>query len=242
MNPEAHADYRRQTAQQFGTDTTREHHNIALLPGEESLFAADFTPSPLLRHIKTGLVVTGDRIVVRHPQYMLFVIRVGHAESAIPIRQVANTVVGRQLSQRRVMYAVVSGFLGLSMLTSSVSAMGGFLGLLMLLLAFALLGFAAFQAWLARGLALMVTHTGGGTVRVEVDKAEYERMLGADSVIQQLTVAAAPSAPTPPPQRPTAAHTPPPGQEPPQYSRPPRPAGTSAPRPQSAAPPSIWRG
>ncbi|BBZ62583.1 hypothetical protein [Mycolicibacterium monacense] len=258
MNPNGHADYLRQAEQHFsagtppnarpigGTTSNAEHQNIALLPGEDSVFAGDFTPSPLLRHIKTGLVVTGERVIVRHPQYLLFVIRVGHTESSTPLRHVSSTTVGRQLSQRRVLSAAVAGFVGFTMLTSSFGMMGmGPLGPLLLLVAFGLLGFAAFQLWMARGLALIVTHSGGGALRVDVDKVEYPHMLEAESVIQQLlstpTPAPAPrasspispsrEAPAPPAQQPFATRTRPPAQPTPpaQYPRP-------------VTPPSIWRG
>ena len=257
MNPDMHADYRRQAEQHFGgaapnrepatprtvsptsAPSAYEHRNIALLPGEEPLYAADFTPSPILRHIKTGLVVTADRVAVRYPQYMFFVIRVGHAESSAPIRQVCSVTTGRQLSQRRVMYAGVAGLFGFFMLMSSLSAMGfGFMGPLMLLFSLALLAFAAFQAWMARGLALIVAHGGGGTLRVDLDKAEYQDMLTADGLIQQLMVnasrAASIEAPSAPPV-PAAVQT----------SAPPQPRPVAQPSPSNqrpTAPPSIWRG
>lgn len=241
MNPNGHSDYLRQAEQHFGAGTTgtSEHQNIALLPGEEALFAGDFTPSPLLRHIKTGLVVTGERVIVRHPQYMLFVIRVGHTESSTPLRHVSSTTVGRQLSQRRVLSAAVAGFAGFMMLTSSFGMMGmGPFGALLLLVAFGLLGFGAFQLWMARGLALIVTHSGGGALRVDVDKAEYPRMLEAESLIQQLlsTHRAPPASPpreTPAPLPPQPVATRP---------RPPVRPAPPAQQPRPAAPPSIWRG
>ncbi|MDY6870761.1 MAG: hypothetical protein SV966_09605 [Actinomycetota bacterium] len=255
MNPNGHADYLRQAEPHFsagtppsnarpvgGTTGTSEHQSIALLPGEDPLFAGDFTPSPLLRHIKTGLVVTGERVIVRHPQYMLFVIRVGHTESSTPLRHVSRTTVGRQLSQRRVLYAAVAGFVGFMMLTSSFPMMGmGPLGPLLMLVAFGLLGFAAFQLWTARGLALIVTHSGGGALRVDVDKVEYLHMLEAESVIQQRL-----STPTPrtasqiPPPRETPA--PPPQQPAATRPRPPARPTPPAQHPGPATPPSIWRG
>jgi len=262
MNPDAHADYRRQAEQHFlgaggsappgslnasrAASGSAEHQNISLLPGEESLFAADFTPSPLLRHIKTGLVVTRDRVTVRHPQYMLFVIRVGHSESSIPIRHVCNVTIGRQLSQRRMMYAATAGFIGFFLLMSALPMMAiSFLGFLLLLVALALLTFAAFQAWMARGLALIVAH-GGGAIRVDVDKSEYQDMLAADNLIQQLVVATvhaeSPSTPSNVAREAAAPRRP---QRPSGDPRPPAPPSTLPPGPAGQrpdTPPSIWRG
>lgn len=264
MNPDVHADYRRQAAQHFGASAgdaasarpqpTRpatgayEHQNIALLPDEEVRFAADFTPSPLLRHIKTGLAVTNDRVIVRHPQYMFFIIRVGHAESSVPIPQICNVTTGRQLSQRRIIYAAIAGFTGLFTLMSLPMA-GGFMGAIGLLIALVLFGFTGFQVWMARSLALIVAHGGGDAIRVDVDKNEHQAMLEADSVIQRLIVdshrsttarpvsdsatealgsapaPAQPATPTPP-VRPTTPAAPPP----------------TTPTARPSAPPSIWRG
>lgn len=238
MNPSGHADYRRQAEHHVGAATTAgasEHQNIVLLPGEDSLFAGDFTPSPLLRHVKTGLVVTGERVVVRHPQFMLFVIRVGHTESSTPLRHISSTTVGRQLSQRRVLSAAASGFIGLFMLTSSFGAMAmGPLGALMVLVAFGLLAFAAFQLWMARGLALIVAHSGGGALRVDVDKAEYQHMLDAERTIRQHISAPVPETT---PVREAPARSP----QPPAAARP-RPPAPPAQHPGPVAPPSIWRG
>lgn len=258
MNPDVHADYRRQAAQHFGASAgdaasarpqpTRpatgayEHQNIALLPDEEVRFAADFTPSPLLRHIKTGLAVTNDRVIVRHPQYMFFIIRVGHAESSVPIRQICNVTTGRQLSQRRVMYAGIAGFTGLFTLMS-LPMTGNIFGAVSLLLALALFGFAAFQAWMARSLALIVAHGGGGTIRVDVDKNEHQTMLEADSVIQRLVVDGSRSATARPEPDPTNTEALRSGGPPVQPSTPnPPPIRPTAPAPRPSSPPSIWRG
>jgi hypothetical protein len=221
----------------------REHQNIHLLPNETSLFAADFTPSPLLRHIKTGLVVTRDRVIVRDPQYMFLIIKVGHAESSVPIRHISEVTVGRVLSPRHVRAALICGVSGLFvMMTGSAFGPLAIFGILMGLV---LLGFAAFQAWLARGLALTIAHTGGGALRVDVDKLEFDDMLRAGAVVQELvngnsvpapvtagTVATA-QPPTPPaPQPPVQPQTPVGHQS--SYSPPPQH--------QQSAPPSIWRG
>lgn len=280
MTSDPHADYLRQAQQHFGGPTSnpspyrspltslsgggsaREHENIALLPGEESLFSGDFTASPILRHIKTGLVVTKDRVVVRHPQYMFFIVKVGHAETSIPIKDVCAVTSGRVLSRRRVLMAMMTGFFAaiVGLYSLPMLAFGSPVALLGILLALILLAFAAFQAWLARGLALTVGHSGGGEARVDLEKDEYQDMLAANTLIQRLAVGSTASVATqgaattpvtqvsaPPPQPPV----PPVPPVPPTVSAP-RPTPPPAPRPAppapppssgaSSAPPSIWRG
>ncbi|WP_396910882.1 hypothetical protein [Mycolicibacterium sp.] len=251
-----HDDYRVQAARHFGglepsqhRPGLAEHRNISLLPEEDVLFAADFTPSPILRHIKSGLVVTKDRVVVRHPQYIFFVIKVGHAESSAPIRQVCEVTTGRSLSRSRVMSALTFGFFGLFAFMWGLPMMQfSPIGVLVVLIALALLAFAAFQAWLARSLGLIVSHTGGGALRVEADKAEYEDTLTAARLIQQLLFGQGHSAPSEPvgpvskPPVPVPAPAPRPAPAP---VKPPEAAPTvrlSNSAPQPSAPPSIWRG
>lgn len=235
-NYNPHADYRSQAAGQFGGPAAQqvsEHSQITRLPGEETLFAGDFTSSPILRHIKTGLVVTGSRVVVRYPQYMFFLIKVGYAESSTTIPQICEVTTGRLLSRRRVMSALMFGFGGLFLLTSGMSAMGDFFGVLMTLAAILCLAVAAFQAWMARSLGLTLSHTGGGALHVDVDKLEFAEMNTAGTLIQRLIIGAPMS---PAPRAPATVVTPvvPPAPTP----RTPAPSPTAG----QAAPPSIWRG
>ncbi len=207
-----------------------EHGKIHLLPGEQVVFAADFTPSPLLRHIKTGLLITQSRLAVREPQYIFFVFKVGHTETTVPIRHICDVTMGRLLSHRRVRSALIVGLLGMFILMSSASF--GPLGILGGLVGLALLAFAAFQSWMARSLGLMVTLTGGSTVCVNVDKTEYPAMLAAGTFVQEhiLDVTAAADAPSPASER--------------NSPTPPQNVGaTPRVHPEnSVTPPTIWRG
>jgi hypothetical protein len=158
-----------------------EYQNIPLLPGEQALFAADFTPSPLARANKVGLVVTHQRVALIHPQHM-FAFRVGHTVSSSPIAAISQITVGRLLSQHHVRRAIFAGFFGSAMLFyGSVR-----LGPVLMLLALCLLAVAAFQLWLARRLGLSISNFGGGALSLGVDQTEYQAMLSAVSIIEQL--------------------------------------------------------
>ena len=159
-----------------------EYQNIPLMPGEQAVFAADFTPSPLARGNKVGLVVTHHRVALIHPQHMFGFFQVGHTVSSSPIAAISQITVGRLLSQHRVRRAMVAGFLGLLLLFYGSIRLGPEL----MLLAIGLFGFAAFQVWLARRLGLSIRNFGGGTLSVGVDQTEYQAMLSAASIIEQL--------------------------------------------------------
>lgn len=167
-----------------------EYTNVALLPGEQTLFAGDFTASPILRHIKTGVVVTCERIIVRQPQYLFYFLKTGYAESSSPLRQMSQLTTGRLLSAQRVRSAVIAGGAGFFVLMMGAPMLGaiGMVGTLAILVGLVLLAFAGLQAWLARGLGLTVQHAGGGHLHVEVQKAEFAHLLSAAGLIQQLMI------------------------------------------------------
>jgi hypothetical protein len=249
---DAHNAYRAQASQHFGmAPTVSEHQSIAILPDEEVVFGADFTSSPILRHIKTGLVVTNDRVVVRYPQYLFLFVKVGYAESSTPIQRICEVTTGRLLSRRRITSALMFGLFGLFAFMTGISEAGGIFGMLVTLLALALLAFAAFQAWMARSLGLTVTHAGGGTLHVDVDKLEFANMVVAGNTIQRLVLGTSSATARPPASIDVAAprSTRPAPQAPPPAVPAARPVHTSAPAPvpmqypQSAppAPPTIWR-
>jgi hypothetical protein len=222
-----------------GSDATQ-HSQVALLPGEEPLFSADFTSSPILRHIKTGLVVTKDRVIVRYPQYMFLVFKVGYAESSTPIRQICEVTTGRLLSRRRVVSALMFAFFGLFIMMSGVGAMSsGFLGALTVLIALVCFAVAGFQAWMARSLGLTVSHAGAGALHVDVDKLEFHDMKSAGTVIQRLIVGGV--RPAAAPQAAPAAGTAAPVPDPPVAPRQAPPVQTPRPAVNQVPPPTIWR-
>jgi hypothetical protein len=153
-----------------------EYQNIPLLPGEEILFAGDFTPSPIIRSAKSGLVVTRERVAVVHPQHIFLFFKVGQAVSSTPMEEVCEVTVGRLLSVGHVRMALITGFLGLFMLVSLGPFLGSALGLLGAVVLFAIAGG---QLWLARRLGLTVCHRGGRTLSVEGDAIEHQAMLAA---------------------------------------------------------------
>jgi predicted permease len=168
-----------------------EFQNIPILAGEQIVYAADFTPSPILRSNKSGLVITQQRIAVLHPQYVFLFFKVGHVLASSPIQTICEVSVGRQLSRHHLRRAMYAAFVGLFLMFSA--ATGGMLGLgfgaISVLMAFALFGVAAFQLWLARRLGLTVRNWGGGTLEVGVDPSEYQAMQIAAEAVQQVMLA-----------------------------------------------------
>jgi hypothetical protein len=168
-----------------------EYQNIPLLPGEEILFAGDFTPSPIIRSAKSGVVVTRERVAVVHPQHIFLFFKVGQAVSSTPMEDVCEVTVGRLLSVSHVRMALIFGFLGLFLLLSGGLA-GSSIGLLGAIVLFPIAGV---QMWLARRLGLTVCHRGGRTLSVEGEAIEHQAMVAAADIIQQLMVGQRPGKP-----------------------------------------------
>jgi hypothetical protein len=178
-----------------------EYDNVALLPGEQVAYAADFTPHRLRPDIKSGFVVTKDRIVVRHPQHIFLFIPAGYVETSTPLGAVAAVSTGSHLSEQRVMAGSICVLVGIAALTSGLAAGGGF----MAAIAVVLLGVAAYLFWSARTLGMTVRNVGGSHVAVQVDGEERSTILAAATAVQQQVSAW--SRPSPPPAAATAPAT-----------------------------------
>jgi hypothetical protein len=170
------------------------YQDIPQLTGEQVIFAADFTPSPILRNNKSGLIITGDRVAVLHPQHIFLFFQVGHSVSSVPIDKLAEVTVGRLLSRSHVMIGSFAALVGVYFLATQVmiSAMMSPLSLLIVLLAFAV---AAVQLWMARHLGMTVQHAGGGTLTIRADRVEHQMLLAAADLTQQLMIGRRPATP-----------------------------------------------
>ncbi len=178
--------------------------NIALLPGENRLFAADFTPHAIFRHRKNGLLVTDQRVATIHPQYIFWFIRVGQGISAMPHDRVSQVTNGRVLDRGNIRMALIFAVVGFFFLVSGsgMAAYGAAVGVLMLLVMLICFALAGFQLWLARQIVLSVGNVGGGDLTVAVDSAEQQHMLAAAAMIEQLALGrqVQPYTPAPAPQ------------------------------------------
>lgn len=164
---------------------------IPPLAGEQVLFSADFSSSPILSNSKSGLVITPERVAVLHPQHVFLFFQVGHTVSSSPIDKLAEVTVGRLLSRQHVRTAIAAALFGMAALIGAivVNAPSYFLFALLAL------GFAALQLWLARHFGLTAQHVGGGRLSVLCNRDEYQMMLAAADVLQQLMIGRKPFGP-----------------------------------------------
>lgn len=165
------------------------YQSIPPLAGEQIVFCADFTDAPILSNSKSGLVITPERVAVVHPQHV-FNFHVGDTVSSSPIDKLAEVSVGRLLSRAHVRNAVAAALAGFGCLVMAV--LGETTYFLLALFAFAV---AALQIWLARQLGLTVRHVGGGRLGVRCTRDEYQMLLAAADILQQLMIGRRPTGP-----------------------------------------------
>jgi hypothetical protein len=169
------------------------YQSVPPLAGEQVIFAADFTSSPILTNNKSGLLITPERLAVVHPQHVFVVFQVGQTISSSPIDKLAEVTVGRLVSQSNVRAASVAALLGFALL--SMGSIMGAAGGSSVFLALILFGVAAIQVWLARHFGLTVQTVGGGRLAVRAQRDEYQALLAAADILQQLIVGRKPTGP-----------------------------------------------
>lgn len=137
---------------------------IFLLPDEEQVHTALFTPQFLLPHLTSRLVLTKERLLVRHPHTAFVLFPVGYAVSVATLNKIEQVNVGTVMRPGRVAAGV---FVILLAFYSMLGFGGGGSGVrwisLFMLLVFIGIGIALVVT--ARSTAI-VAHTGGSTLTV----------------------------------------------------------------------------
>lgn len=162
-------------------------NKVALVPGENVLYQAEFTPHPFLRHVKTKLVITDRRVIARRPLTWFLFFRKGFHQSSCPLEHVSQFSYGDRRYGARLVFGTL------------------------LCLTIVGLPIGIYLIMAARVIALSFHGTGGGHVLAEADPRELHLVESAARAIdaifyvrEQPTVApipapAAPTLPAPPP-------------------------------------------
>lgn len=82
--------------------------SIALVPGEQVLFVSEFTPHPILTHLKTKLVITDRRIISRRPTTWFVFFRRGFYQTSCPLEHVNLFSYGVRQHGRRLVYGILA--------------------------------------------------------------------------------------------------------------------------------------
>lgn len=101
---------------------------VQLHPAERVLYAHDFRPHTIRKHLHQGFMVTDTRVVTRSPNTFLFFFTKGYVEESVHIGDVADTFVGKRTVAWRlvggiaiVIYAVFVGLVPLFALGTAES-------------------------------------------------------------------------------------------------------------------------
>lgn len=142
-------------------------NNIKLAPGEQGLYARDFRPNLLFYWLRSTMLVTNKRLLIKAPNSFLGIIPMGFQERSMPIGAIAGTTTSRTVKVGPLLLfafvAVCFLFGSINMFEESVGA-----ALMMLLLAL-IFGFLSANSVLS---SLEITNNGGGTTEATVSFVE----------------------------------------------------------------------
>jgi len=141
---------------------------VPLVQGEKLLFRAEFTPHPILRHLKTKLVITDRRVVTRQPMTWFVFFRKGFHQSACPLEHISQFSYGDRNHGRRLVT-----------------------GILLCLTLFGL-PMGVYYLLTLRSITLSIRATGAGLVMTEADRKELPMVEAAARVIDAILYAAGP--------------------------------------------------
>ena len=141
--------------------------DIMLAPGESGLYGRTFRPNLVLFWLRTTILVTNRRIVVKGANSMLGIIPLGYEERAMPIRSISGVNSSLAVAPFRLL---TFGMLSLLMVILMFRAVGDGSPQMILWLLLALL-FGALAANAVTG-KFTVTNSGGGTSDTTVSAFE----------------------------------------------------------------------
>lgn len=175
-------------------------YEITTTSSESVIRSADFHPRFILRHLDESIVVTDKRVIVRKPNTIFAIIKLGYNELSAPLDALDTITSGRQTSTRKLVAGIVAALFALSGFVQAVIAMqfAPLAGVGLLLLALVIAVVAAFFFLTAVQHEVGIGTSGGQTLFVSVGSQEraeadvFRDVLGV--IATQRTEATAPPA------------------------------------------------
>ncbi|MFZ1385356.1 MAG: zinc ribbon domain-containing protein [Propionicimonas sp.] len=112
-----------------------------------------FSPKVLMPHLRSLVVLTNQRVVIRHPHTILGFVPLGYWETSARRSSVSTIGAGTRVRTERLLFGVAAGLYGLFQFFSSF---GGYVGSWVVLMALATLGVAGYLLATARVTGLIV--------------------------------------------------------------------------------------
>ncbi len=151
------------------------------LPNERVLLHSEFSPHLILKHLKTTMILTDQRVYVHEPHTVLGFIPYGGHQQSAPLERIADVYSGDTTSTRRAMIGGGIVLLGLYTLLAGGYLGGAGAGLVGLIIA--AIGVAVFLT--ARTIGISVRSSGGGALVAHggsADRAAADRMHAAVTI------------------------------------------------------------
>lgn len=167
---------------------------IEIAPGEVIRYSAQFSPNLLFTHLKTSVVITETRVIVRRPNTIFAIVPMGYIEHTSPIQHISQLSAGEALSSRRVTAGVIAMLLALYAFVVAVST---FPAVLLLAIVFGIVAAVLFLT--ARSLGVIFRNHGGGDLIATAGRNERARVDDARRTITALWFGDGTPAPAPVP-------------------------------------------
>ncbi|MDO4609744.1 hypothetical protein [Corynebacterium sp.] len=142
--------------------------DITLAPGEKGLFAREFSPSLIMFYLRTNMMVTNRRVVIRRPNTILGLIPVGYEERSMPIGAISGATASMSVKAGQLIICVICALLCLLLIGDADGGAKLFFVVLLIL----------FIVWTISAIVskLILTNSGGGIAETSVSFAENAKL------------------------------------------------------------------
>ncbi|MFC7961315.1 variant leucine-rich repeat-containing protein [Rhodococcoides kroppenstedtii] len=158
--------------------------SVVIAPGETVRFSAQFSPNILLTHLKTGVVVTDKRVIVRRPNTVLGLVPLGFTDSTSPLTQVTEVTATETISGRKLVSGLFCLFVSLILFVNSDFI--GFTGEQSVLLGLILIGVALYLFATAYRIGLIFRNQGSGELLARTARGERRELESSKAHIDVL--------------------------------------------------------
>ncbi|KQB83097.1 hypothetical protein [Corynebacterium oculi] len=159
--------------------------DIILAPGEKGLYARKFRPTLTLFWLRTTMVVTNKRILIRYPNTVFGIIPLGFEEMAMPVGSVAGVTTSQKVKFGQLLF---SGLLALVFVLVGFGQIAGNVGLGFILILLG--GFFTASALNAISSSFAVTNSGGGRNECTVSILDKDKLTQFKNKVNEIIYSA----------------------------------------------------
>ncbi|TSD99316.1 hypothetical protein FOS14_13290 [Skermania sp. ID1734] len=158
-----------------------ELQNVAIMPGENVRFAAEFHPHLILKHLSHAVVVTDRRAVVRSPHTIFGIIPHGYVEQTAPLSAISEFNSGKVLSGSKLSSGALYVLLAFGSLYAAVAMTP-----IAVLLFIPFSAIAAYKFFTANNIGFVFRNHGAGQIVASAGTSEGQLVEDGKRIITEL--------------------------------------------------------